>query len=93
MFLRVGNLIVKELTQFGRDRLLALFILMAPALQLLLLAQAIERGITEQPVVVLDFDHTRLSRQLVTSLDNAEELAVRGKTKIPMTIAPINESR
>ncbi len=77
MILRISNLIVKELTQFRRDRLLALFILLAPALQLLLLAQAIERGITEQPVVILDFDHSRLSRQLVTNLDNAEELQVR----------------
>jgi hypothetical protein len=45
MMLRIGNLIIKELIQFGRDRLLTMFILLAPALQLLLLAQAIERGI------------------------------------------------
>ncbi len=77
MFLRVGNLIVKEFIQFGRDRLLAAFIILAPALQLLLLAQAIERGITEQPMVILDLDHSRRSRQLVTGLDNTEELQLR----------------
>ena len=77
MFLRIANLIVKELIQFRRDRVLALFILLAPALQLLLLAQSIERGITEQPVVILDFDHSRLSRQLMANLDNTEELEVR----------------
>ena len=77
MFLRIANLIVKELTQFRRDRVLALFILLAPALQLLLLAQSIERGITEQLVVILDFDHSRLSRQLVIDLDNTEALQVR----------------
>lgn len=77
MFIRIGNLIVKDLIQFGRDRLLAAFILLAPALQLLLLAQAIERGIRDQPVVVLDLDHSRLSRQLVTNLDNTDELRVR----------------
>jgi len=70
-------LIVKELIQFGRDRLLAGFILLAPALQLLLLAQAIERGIQDQPVAILDLDHTRQSRQLVANLDNTEELQVR----------------
>ena len=74
--LRTGNLIVKELVQFGRDRLLAGFILLAPALQLLLLAQAIERGIHEQPVAILDLDHTRLSRQLAADLDNTDELQV-----------------
>lgn len=77
MFLRIGNLIVKELIQFGRDRILAAFIVLAPALQLLLLAQAIERGVNEQPLVVLDLDHTRLSRQLTVNLDNTEELEVR----------------
>lgn len=77
MSLRIGNLIVKELIQFRRDRVLALFIVLAPALQLLLLAQAIERGITEQPVVILDLDHSRLSRQLAVDLGNTEELQVR----------------
>lgn len=84
--LRTGNLIVKELIQFGRDRLLAGFILLAPALQLLLLAQSIERGIHEQPVVILDLDHTRLSRQLVADLDNADELQVRFYVDTPQDL-------
>jgi ABC-2 type transport system permease protein len=74
MFNRVGNLIIKELIQLGRDRLLSAFIILAPALQLILMAQSIERGINEQPMAVLDFDRSRLSRQLVTALDNSEEL-------------------
>ncbi len=77
MLIRIGNLIIKELIQFGRDRVLTLFILLAPALQLILLAQAIERGVHQQPVVVLDLDHSRPSRQLVARLDNTEELRVR----------------
>ncbi|MGD8489214.1 MAG: ABC transporter permease, partial [Anaerolineae bacterium] len=77
MFHRILTLIAKELIQFGRDRLLATFIILAPALQLLLMAQAIERGISEQPVVILDLDRSRLSRQLATNLDTSEELAVR----------------
>jgi ABC-2 type transport system permease protein len=76
MFLRVGNLILKELIQFSRDRLLAGFIILAPALQLFLMAQATERGITEQPVAVLDLDRSRLSRQLIANLDNNQELHV-----------------
>jgi ABC-2 type transport system permease protein len=77
MFLRIGNLVVKELIQFGRDRVLATFILLAPALQLLLLAQAIERGINEQPVAILDLDHSSLSRQLVAKLDASDTLQVQ----------------
>ena len=76
MVIRIGNLIVKELIQFRRDRMLAIFILLAPALQLILMAQNVERGITEQPVVVLDRDHGRFSRQLVVNLDNTDELQV-----------------
>ncbi len=77
MLLRIGNLIVKEILQFARDRVLTLFILLVPTLQLILMAQAVERGINEQPVVLMDLDHSRLSRQLAVELDTSQELAVR----------------
>ncbi len=76
MIIRTGNLIIKELIQFRRDKMLSVFILLAPALQLILMAQNVERGITEQPVAILDQDHGRLSRQLVVNLDNTEELHI-----------------
>jgi ABC-2 type transport system permease protein len=77
MLLRIQNLIIKELIQFGRDRVLTLFILLAPALQLILMAQSIERGVTEQPVAILDLDRSPQSRQLITALDNTEELHIQ----------------
>jgi len=77
MFVRIGNLIRKELIQFRRDRLLSFFIVLVPALQLILMARAVDRGIAEQPVVVLDQDQSRLSRELAVKLDNSEELKVR----------------
>jgi ABC-2 type transport system permease protein len=77
MLIRIGNLIVKELIQFGRDRLLSTFIFLAPALQLFLMAQSVERGINEQTTVVMDLDRSRLSRQLAAGLENSEELDVR----------------
>jgi ABC-2 type transport system permease protein len=76
MLLRTGNLIVKELIQFGRDRLLATFIILAPALQLLLMAQAVSRGITDQPVAILDLDHSASSRELVSRMVNTDVLSV-----------------
>jgi ABC-2 type transport system permease protein len=76
MLLRIRNLIGKELIQFRRDWLLTLFLMAAPALQLTLMAQAVEKGIISQPVVVLDLDQSRLSRQLVVNLGNTEELRV-----------------
>lgn len=83
MWTRIANLIRKELIQFGRDRMLTLFIVLAPALQLILLAQAIEQGVTEQPVVLLDLDHSRASRQLITALDKSEGLWVRFYVETP----------
>jgi ABC-2 type transport system permease protein len=77
MFVRIWNVIIKELIQFARDRLLTGFILLAPVLQLLLMAQNVERGISEQPVVIFDLDRSRLSRQLVVDLDNSDELQVQ----------------
>jgi len=76
MIIRIGNLIVKDLIQFRRDRMLSVFVLLAPALKLILMAQNVERGATEQPVAILDQDHGRLSHQLVVDLDNTEELKV-----------------
>jgi ABC-2 type transport system permease protein len=77
MILRIATMVVKELLQFRRDRILVLFILLVPVLQLVLMAQAVSRGINEQAVVVMDLDRSRWSRQLAVNLDNAEELAVR----------------
>jgi ABC-2 type transport system permease protein len=77
MIYRVWNLVSKELIQFRRDLLLSTFILLAPALQLVLMARSIERGITEQPLVMLDLDHSPQSRELAARLDKSEELRVR----------------
>jgi ABC-2 type transport system permease protein len=77
LIVRVLNLIRKELIQFRRDRLLALFILLAPALQLILLARTVERGIRQQPVAILDLDRSPRSRELWSRLDNTEELQIR----------------
>ena len=83
MLRRVHNLIVKEVIHFRRDWVLTLFILLVPALQLILMTRSIEQGIAHQPVVILDQDHSRLSRRLVTALDNTEELWVRFQVQDP----------
>ncbi len=77
MFSRVGTLIIKELIQFRRDWVLLTFILLAPALQLVLMAQAIARGVNEQPTAVLDLDRSALSRRLIVALDNSETLRIK----------------
>jgi len=83
MPLRVLNLVWKEIVQFVRDRLMTTFIFMLPILQLALLAQATGQRIGNLGVAVLDQDHSAVTRRLITSLDNREELAVRYHVEDP----------
>jgi len=76
MLNRIWNLVHKEFIQIGRDRVLVAFLILAPVLQLALLAQTTSREIRERPVAVLDLDHSHLSRQLVAALENTETLAI-----------------
>lgn len=77
MLIRIGNLIAKQLHQYRRDRLLAAFLVLAPALQLILMARSIERGINPPAVAILDQDRSPLSRQLIARLENTHDLRVR----------------
>jgi len=72
MFNRIAALIAKEFIQFLRDRLLATFIIALPVVQLILLAQATGRGVSDQRAAVLDLDRSSASRRLVTMFDNSE---------------------
>lgn len=77
MTARIGNLVWKELLQLARDWLLTAFLFILPLLQLVLLARATGRGIKEEPVIILDRDHSAIVRELALRLDNREELAIR----------------
>ncbi len=77
MFLRIWNLVWKEIIQFARDRMLTAFIFLVPIFQLVLLAQATGRRVGDLRMAVLDLDRSAVTRQLITDLDNREELAVR----------------
>jgi ABC-2 type transport system permease protein len=77
MFLRIWNLVRKEIIQLARDRVLTTLIFVLPILQLVLLAQATGRRIGDLGVAVLDLDRSAVTRQLIADLDNREELAVR----------------
>ncbi len=76
MFLRLCNLVAKEFVQFFRDRVMAIFIVTLPVLQLVLLAQATGSRISNLRVAVLDLDRSATSRRFVAALDNRRELAV-----------------
>lgn len=76
MVYRIANLIRKEFIQVSRDRVLAAFLLLAPILELALLAQATGQEIRNRPFAVLDLDRQAYSRRLVAAMDNTETLTL-----------------
>lgn len=74
MLRQILNLTWKEILQIRRDRFLLLFLILAPSLQLILISQNTAKGLHELPVAVLDFDQSTLSRELITAVDNTEEM-------------------
>lgn len=74
---RVWSLVVKEFRQLSRDRLLMGFILIAPMLELLLMGTLVGEGVQNLPLAVVDLDRSRASRELISMLDETDELMLR----------------
>ncbi len=88
MFFRVGNLAHKELLQLTRDVMILIMILVGPVLQLALIARSTTQGFHHQPIVVVDQDHSTLSRRIVEALTNTAELKVAAFLDSPDQIDP-----
>ena len=88
MLFRIGNLAHKELLQLTRDVMILIMILVAPVLQLALIARSTAQGFHHQPIVVVDQDHSALSRRIVEAFDNTEELRVVAFLDSPDQIDP-----
>lgn len=76
MLFRIGNLAQKELLQLTRDVMILILVLIGPMLQLALIARATTQGFHHQPIVVVDQDHSALSRDLISAFNNTEELKI-----------------
>ena len=76
MFYRVANLAAKEIIQLTRDVTILILIIAGPTLELVLLARATGQGFRNEPVVVVDQDHSATSRGIITAIDNTDELVV-----------------
>jgi ABC-2 type transport system permease protein len=73
----IWGLVVKELLQLGRDKLLLGFVLLGPLLQLLLMGGLVGEGVQNLPVAVVDLDRSQVSRELITRLDQTDELRIK----------------
>ncbi|MGB9299347.1 MAG: ABC transporter permease [Anaerolineae bacterium] len=76
MWRRIVNLVVKDLQQFLRDRVLLIFVLVGPTFQLLMMGQATASDIKHLPTAIVDGDRTSDSRALIVALDNLDALDV-----------------
>nr|MBN1228537.1 ABC transporter permease [Anaerolineae bacterium] len=76
MLNRLFSIITKELIQFSQDRLLLLFTLIAPVVELILIGGGASGGLSDISMAVIDRDRSELSRTLITVLDNTDELSV-----------------
>ena len=65
---RVRWMVRKELRQVFRDPRLARVVIVAPIIQLLVFGYAVSTDVRDTPIVVVDHDHSRESRELVESL-------------------------
>jgi len=70
MLHRIWNLIVKELIQLWRDRLMVFFVLFGPLSELLMVAWSTSQGIEHLPTAVFDLDRSAASRGLITAMAN-----------------------
>ncbi|MFQ5593698.1 MAG: ABC transporter permease [Anaerolineae bacterium] len=77
MFTRIWNLIVKELTQLRRDRLLGPFVILGPVMELVMVAYSTSAGIAHLPTAVIDLDRSQQSRALVVAMENTETFDLR----------------
>jgi ABC-2 type transport system permease protein len=103
VFIRIWNMVWKEGLQFWRYKLLLLFILVFPAVNLLGAAEAVSTQIAHIPTAVCDQDHSASSRRLVSALRGSrlfdpdvyvadqtelEELLEKGTVKVGLVIPP-----
>lgn len=70
MIRRIFSLVIKEFIHLRNDWWLPAFMLLGGALELLLVGWATSRPINNLPIMVLDHDRSRASRELVAALEN-----------------------
>jgi ABC-2 type transport system permease protein len=76
MWRRIANVVVKDFQQFLRDKVLIVFILVGPTIQLMMMGQATGSEIQHLATAIVDADRTSDSRALIVALDNLEVLDV-----------------
>jgi ABC-2 type transport system permease protein len=103
MAIRIWNLVWKEALQFWRYKLLLIFLLVFPTLNMFGAAEAVAAAVMHIPTAVYDQDRSRYSRELVSMLEGShlfdadvyvgsqkelERLMEEGTVKVGLVIPP-----
>ncbi len=80
---RVKQLVLKELRQMFRDPRMARVIFIAPIIQLVVFGYAVNTDVRHTPVIVLDQDQTRTSRDLLSTLTAAGYFRIVARASRP----------
>ena len=73
---RIGFLVWKELIELKEDRRLLGIVIVAPLLQLFVLGYAATTDIKDVPIVVVDADRSRMSRELIARFEASSNFSV-----------------
>lgn len=72
MLTRLASLVIKELIQFSRDRVLVILVLWLYTVEVVFCAYALSFDVQQIPLAVVDQDRTPASRRLVDQLSRSE---------------------
>lgn len=85
MIRRIASLLVKEIIQFSRDRVIAILVLWLYTVEVVICAYALTFDVENLPMAVVDLDGTPASRSLVERFAVSEAFALEGR--LPSTDA------
>ena len=88
---RIRFLIWKELIELGQDPRLFGIVVLAPILQLFMLAYAATTDVRDVPIVIADADRSDASRELISRFDASPSFTLTGIVNSPDEIDPVLE--
>src|SRR3954469_23629236 len=88
---RIRFLIWKELIELRQDPRLLVIVILAPIIQLFMLAYAATTDVRNVPIVVADADRSIESRDLIARFDASPSFTIAGIVASPEEIDPFLE--
>ena len=88
---RIRFLIWKELIELGQDPRLFGIVVLAPILQLFMLAYAATTDVRDVPIVIADADRSDASRELISRFEASPSFTLTGIANSPDEIDPVLE--